>query len=463
MKKLIVAVILCTLFGANGEAQVAVSLAPVARQQFFNSTGTPLAGGCVSFFAAGTTTQQAAYSDITGLYQLQNPLTLDNSGMATIYLANQSYKIQVNAAPGSGSCASNNLGAQQWVQDNVSSYQVISSISNLIFAGVTVDPSGSAGEIGYRSDIPCFRVFTTLWDCVATLNGVQTIANKTLTAPIINNASGATLISPSIAGLTIGGVAVATGNPTNFVNFTNGAAGTTLNSLAKLVVNGSGVNAVNTVTTDTGGVVGITIGGGGTSGIAIIQRTGQVLCTFDGSTTADDYVQISTTVAGDCHDGGVATYPTTGNQVIGRALTTNTGVGSYLIDLFPPEIRSGGSISTVESTWPIVMTQGLNVGAPYTFAQVVLAQPHMLTRFVISIGTALSGCSTSPVVQFTDITSSTVLTSTTLTNSAAGTLFDSGVLSVSMTSGHTFGIILSTAAVGCTGFGTSSTATAVFH
>lgn len=335
-------------FAPSISAQVSVALAPVARQQFFSATGVPLAGGCVFTFSAGTTTPAATYIDINGIVQNANPLTLDGGGFAVIYLANQSYKIQVNAAPATGNCSAVNFGAQQWVQDNVSAYQIILNISNLFLLPVTSDPAGTAGEIGYRSDIPCFRGFTTLWDCFTMNNLAQTLTNKTLTAPIINNAVGASFTSPSITGLTVGGIAVATGNATNFVNFTNGAAGTTLNQLAKLVPVGGGVTAVNTAITDTGGVVGIVVAGANTSGVNVTQRTGQVLCTFDASTTVDDYVQISTTFPGNCHDSGSTSYPTAGGQIIGRVLTTNVGAGNYLIDLFPPEIRPPAS--------PVVIT-----------------------------------------------------------------------------------------------------------
>ena len=125
------------------------------------------------------------------------------------------------------------------------------------------------------------------------------------------------------------------------------STGTTLNKFAKLT--GAPSKAVITATTDTGGALGIVVAGAGTSGTATIQLSGILNCVFDGATTAGDYVQLSSTTAGDCHDSG-STYPTSG-QVLGRVLTTNGGAGTYQIDLFPAEIKasSGGGFAGVNA------------------------------------------------------------------------------------------------------------------
>jgi len=104
------------------------------------------------------------------------------------------------------------------------------------------------------------------------------------------------------------------------------AAGTSLNFLAKLNSAGSSC-AVKLATSDSTGALGIVVGGSGTTGNAVIAYRGYASCSFDGSTTAGDYIQISPTNAADCHDAG-AGYPTSG-QVLGRALSTNTGAGTY--------------------------------------------------------------------------------------------------------------------------------------
>ncbi len=122
-----------------------------------------------------------------------------------------------------------------------------------------------------------------------------------------------------------------------------GTTGSTLNTLTKLT--GAPSTAVIAATTDTGGIVGITTAGAGTTGSATIQQSGSVNCVFDGATAAGDYVQISATSAGNCHDAG-SNYPASGH-VIGRVLSTNGAGGTYGISLFSPDIKawsgSGGS------------------------------------------------------------------------------------------------------------------------
>lgn len=117
-------------------------------------------------------------------------------------------------------------------------------------------------------------------------------------------------------------------NPPVISQFTNASStGTAANKLAKLT--GAPSTALIAATSDTGGVVGVVIGGAGTTGKALVAVAGQAPCVFDGATTAGDYVQISSTVAGACHDAG-ASYPSSG-QVIGRVLSTNGGAGTYSV------------------------------------------------------------------------------------------------------------------------------------
>lgn len=125
-----------------------------------------------------------------------------------------------------------------------------------------------------------------------------------------------------------------------------GATGTTINKLAKLT--GAPSTAIISAITDTSGVVGVVVSGSATTGNAFIQVDGKSNCVFDGATTAGHYVQISSSVAGDCHDTGSATFPTS-NQVIGRVTSTNGGGGTYTVDMSfkAPSASTGGGTGCV--------------------------------------------------------------------------------------------------------------------
>ena len=124
--------------------------------------------------------------------------------------------------------------------------------------------------------------------------------------------------------------------PGQVVNIANASVtGTTLNKLVKLT--GAPSTVVINNTADTSGAIGICIQDCGTTGTAAIQQNGATPCVFDGGTTAGDYVQISSTVNGDCHDAG-ATYPTSGGEVLGTVTTTNASGGTYNLNLFTPDV-----------------------------------------------------------------------------------------------------------------------------
>jgi hypothetical protein len=114
--KIFYALVLTLLFPVWAHGQVAVQLAPDARQQFLGANGVPLAGGKLCTYAAGTTTPQPTYTDSTGLIQNSNPIILDGGGFATIWIANLSYKFILLSAGTDSTCAT---GTQQWMVDNI--------------------------------------------------------------------------------------------------------------------------------------------------------------------------------------------------------------------------------------------------------------------------------------------------------------------------------------------------------
>jgi hypothetical protein len=139
------------------------------------------------------------------------------------------------------------------------------------------------------------------------------------------------------------------------------STGTTVNTLTKLT--GAPSTAVISGAGDTAGAIGIVDSGAGTTGSAVIQENGQHACVFDGATTAGHYVQISATTAGNCHDTGSATYPTTG-QVIGTVLSTNGGAGTYTVDMSLKQANVTPAAGATLSVSGPCLTDGTNFYLP---------------------------------------------------------------------------------------------------
>jgi hypothetical protein len=73
-------------------------LTPTPRMQFFAADGTPLVGGKVYTYQAGTTSPQATYTDTTGVTSNTNPIILNSRGEAAIWLGGLNYKFKLTDA-----------------------------------------------------------------------------------------------------------------------------------------------------------------------------------------------------------------------------------------------------------------------------------------------------------------------------------------------------------------------------
>jgi len=351
MKRLAIVVLFASLCAAGAFSQgVQVSLAPTLHPQFIDSAGKVLSGGFVYTYASGTTTRQDTYTDSSGTIINAWPIPLDATGAPSngstqtgIWLSNNSYKF----------CATNSALVQQWCTDNVSAYQILNNIQNITFGSVTSDPTGAAGEVGYRSDIPCFRGYTVFWDCFVRLTDIQTLTNKTLdiSANTLKNSTNTAGHYPRNNGTQYVDTTIQSSDlPAITGTYANSSTGTGTNLIAKLVTNAGASQAQTVALTDTGGAIGICVSGCGASGSAQISTIGIASCVFDGATVAGDYVQISPNTAGDCHDAGNG-FPASGSgQVIGRLLSTNAAGGTYSVSLFGAENRPPTAVTVIQPT-----------------------------------------------------------------------------------------------------------------
>lgn len=78
-------------------------------QRLDNSTLEPLDGGTITFFAAGTTTPQSAYQDVSLTIPWPNPITLDNGNVPQLFFADGYIKFRINNSDGVTQLAADNV------------------------------------------------------------------------------------------------------------------------------------------------------------------------------------------------------------------------------------------------------------------------------------------------------------------------------------------------------------------
>jgi hypothetical protein len=144
-------------------------LAPQPKAQFFDANGSPLVGGKVYTYAAGTTTPLETYTSESAVTPNTNPVILDSRGECNLWFSPaSSYKVVLESA----------TDTLQWTVDNISTYGTLASqnsnnvaITGGTITGVTLtvnvigDVSGNAGTVTNG----------------VYLDAVQTVTNKTLT------------------------------------------------------------------------------------------------------------------------------------------------------------------------------------------------------------------------------------------------------------------------------------------
>lgn len=74
------------------------NIAPYSFFQEFDNNGEPLAGGLLYTYEAGTSTPKATFTDASGAVQNTNPIVLDASGRADVWLEDGAYKFVLNTS-----------------------------------------------------------------------------------------------------------------------------------------------------------------------------------------------------------------------------------------------------------------------------------------------------------------------------------------------------------------------------
>ena len=255
----------------------------------------------VASFLGPTSIKFPGLAASSGHYCLQ----VDNSG----YITNTG--IACGSGSGSGTVNSGNSGQIAYYTASGTTIAGISAVP------VTAGGTGSTSAAGAMANL---------------LPGVATDGNQGVTVAGNVDAAGLTAgtVKPS-AGVDIGSAALTEEVPNN------AASGATLYSLV-CGANVSGTWEAQTCATSSVAWSGIAMGGatGSTSGNTLVARTGIATCTFDGSTTIGDYVQISTATGGYCHDTGSSWPPITG-WIVGKVMSANAGAGTTAgVNLYSP-------------------------------------------------------------------------------------------------------------------------------
>jgi hypothetical protein len=144
-------------------------LAQQPKAQFFDANGSPLVGGKVYTYAAGTTTPLETYTDASGATANTNPVILDSRGECNLWFSTaSSYKVVLETA----------ADVLQWTVDNIATYGTVASqnsnnvaITGGTISGVTITTSTITGDISGNAGTVTNGVYLT---------ATQTLTNKTI-------------------------------------------------------------------------------------------------------------------------------------------------------------------------------------------------------------------------------------------------------------------------------------------
>jgi hypothetical protein len=344
-------VLVLIVFLATGHCQVS-PFQGLGNVQFFDNNGAPLTAGVLYSFQAGTSTQQATYTDSTGTVLNPNPIPFGSGARVSIWLSTGAfYKFVL--------CLQND-GA-------------VCAPADVLFS-VDQVPGGATGGVGGGGGSPFTGIF------------ISSSANQA-TSGILRLASGDTLCYRNVAG----SANLCWSKDTNdLLTWAGGSL------KFPEVAAPSGVVGFDEIWADSTSHRFITANNG--NGPAQLVVSGRDINTSD-QVTSLHFGSTATPISG--------TAPTTGQY-----LSWN---GTSIIGLTPPvaqEATLTGPFSVMAGNGAGI---NCGTGASPLCIIYSFGNAHTLTRLTVQTVLAASGCTTNAVVGVKDITTSTVLLSQTAT------------------------------------------------
>src|SRR6266436_1353232 len=156
MKRLLSAMLLALCCITASAQLFEVTPQPVFRA--FDSNGKPLLGGKLFSYIAGTTTPLPTYGNALGTSTNTNPVILDATGQAKVFLGGGTYKLVLQ----------NSAGVEQWTVDNIVGSSVPSAtaiIGNPTGNQVITQPPGTTFNVNNFNSI----IYAQTGDNIATL------------------------------------------------------------------------------------------------------------------------------------------------------------------------------------------------------------------------------------------------------------------------------------------------------
>lgn len=159
--------------------------------QFFDNNGNPLSGGRLFTYVAGTTTPKATFTAEDGLTPNANPIVLDSSGRATLFIQG-AYKFRLETS----------AGVLVRETDNVQSFEIAGAATGAInWATADTIPSAASIDLGAAtSNYVIITGTTTITSLGTVAQGAERLLRFTGSLTLTHNAT--SLILPNGANIT---------------------------------------------------------------------------------------------------------------------------------------------------------------------------------------------------------------------------------------------------------------------